>query len=336
MTKTKSNPASKFRKMADGLPAKIEHLRRPMTQNSTPKRQREYASRCIDGDNLERCRLALLALADAWDADAVPPELVSVTTKDEVAKLVRHGINQLGYYTVVSTHEYADTSVVGRALQNLLDASMVSKTAEQQAATRRKREIEAKIDTVRFADVPGFFPTPAALVQEMIDLADVRSGHKVLEPSAGIGSIVDLLPEGVDVVCCEVRPTLVEILAMKGYKVIEGDFLERFSLFDPVDGVGTVKPEMAQFDRILMNPPFESGQDVDHIRHAFKLLKPGGRLAALCSSGPFFRSDRKSLEFRDWLVSVGAAVDDVPADAFKGPSAFRSTGVSCKMIGIAR
>jgi hypothetical protein len=57
--------AAKLRKLADALPEKIENLRRPLSQNSTPKRQREYTSRVLDGDNLERGRLALLALAVA-------------------------------------------------------------------------------------------------------------------------------------------------------------------------------------------------------------------------------------------------------------------------------
>ncbi len=31
-----------------------------------------------------------------------------------------------------------------------------------------------------------------------------------------------------------------------------------------------------RFDRALMNPPFENGQDIAHVRHAFQVLKPGG------------------------------------------------------------
>jgi hypothetical protein len=52
-----------------------------------------------------------------------------------------------------------------------------------------------------------------------------------------------------------------------------------------------------------MNPPFEKGQDIEHVRHAYDQLKPGGRVVAIMSEGPFFRSDKKATEFRDWLES---------------------------------
>jgi 16S rRNA G1207 methylase RsmC len=40
------------------------------------------------------------------------------------------------------------------------------------------------------------------------------------------------------------------------------------------------------YDRILMNPPFANGADIKHILHAIELLKPGGRLVAICADGP--------------------------------------------------
>ena len=79
-----------------------------------------------------------------------------------------------------------------------------------------------------------------------------------------------------------------------------------------------------------MNPPFENGQDMDHVRHAFGFLKPGGRLVSVMSSGAFFRGDRKALEFRDWLASVRGKDEQLPAEAFKG--AFRSTSVSTRLV----
>lgn len=35
-----------------------------------------------------------------------------------------------------------------------------------------------------------------------------------------------------------------------------------------------------------MNPPFKNGEDIKHIQHARHLLKPGGRLVAVCANGP--------------------------------------------------
>ena len=87
-------------------------------------------------------------------------------------------------------------------------------------------------------------------------------------------------------------------------------------------------------DRILMNPPFERGQDAEHIRHAYECLAPGGRLVSICSAGPFFRSDRKSEDFQRFIDETGADVEDLPADAFQGPGAFRQTGVATKLVVI--
>jgi hypothetical protein len=39
-------------------------------------------------------------------------------------------------------------------------------------------------------------------------------------------------------------------------------------------------PAAGEFDRVLMNPPFEKQQDIDHVRRAFDHLKPGGRLSS--------------------------------------------------------
>lgn len=44
---------------------------------------------------------------------------------------------------------------------------------------------------------------------------------------------------------------------------------------------------------------------------------PGGVLVSVLSPSPFWRTDRKSADFRDWLSEVCAEVFDVPEGAFK-------------------
>jgi hypothetical protein len=46
--------------------------------------------------------------------------------------------------------------------------------------------------------------------------------------------------------------------------------------------------------------------------------------------GPFFRSDRKSGTFRDWLDQVGGWSEQLPEDAFK--SSDRPTGVRTRLV----
>ena len=59
------------------------------------------------------------------------------------------------------------------------------------------------------------------------------------------------------------------------------------------------------YDRIIMNPPFGDRRDAEHVRHAYSLLKPGGRLVAIMGEGVFFGKDKKADDFREWLDTLG-------------------------------
>lgn len=155
--------------------------------------------------------------------------------------------------------------------------------------------------------IAGYYPTPADVVQTMMDYARVEPGMKALEPSAGKGNIVDaLLDAGAVVTAVECSQTLVNLLQLKyGDKVtIEpGDFLA----FDDPEG----------FDRISMNPPFEDGQDMAHVQHAYSLLRRDGRLVAIMSAGTQHRPDAKTTAFREWMEEVGGTVvEELPAGTF--------------------
>lgn len=91
-----------------------------------------------------------------------------------------------------------------------------------------------------------------------------------------------------------------------------------------------------QYDRILMNPPFSDGRDIAHVRHAFDLLKPGGRLVAIMGEGAFFQSNKRAEEFRAWLDEVGGTEEKLPAGAFTDPSLPVTTGVNARMVVIDR
>ncbi|WP_462328103.1 methyltransferase, partial [Desulfobaculum sp.] len=157
----------------------------------------------------------------------------------------------------------------------------------QESPTRRaERELVGR-------KIPGFFPTPAPVVRQMLETADIKGGMRVLEPSAGKGNIADAVKEQhpdahLDVV--ETVDALRSILEGKGHTLVGRDFLKHS---------GTL------YDRIIMNPPFENGQEREHVRHAYSLLKPGGRLVSVMSSGPFFREQKADAAFRDWLEEQG-------------------------------
>ena len=69
----------------------------------------------------------------------------------------------------------------------------------------------------------------------------------------------------------ELRPDHVAFLKAQGLAetIWEGDFLE-------------VEPQRV-YDGVIMNPPFARGDDMRHVLHALKFVRPGGRLAAVVS-----------------------------------------------------
>ncbi len=157
---------------------------------------------------------------------------------------------------------------------------------------------------VKVVSAPQLFPTPPDLAARVVELADIRPGHTVLEPSAGTGNLVrairDAAPEAI-ITAVEINRELALALAQvlggraEGFTATHADFL-------------SLNGELGQFDRIVMNPPFERGADIDHIRHAYAKLKPGGRLVAICANGP---------RQRDELGEICTAWIDLPAGSFK-------------------
>lgn len=165
--------------------------------------------------------------------------------------------------------------------------------------------------------IEGYFPTPRELVEQMIDYAEIEAGHQVLEPSAGKGNIADIIKESqpnaeIDVI--EINQGLRSMLEVKGYNVVSNDFTD-------YDG--------KQYDRIIMNPPFENFQDIDHVKHAYELLKPGGKLVAIMGAG-VKNSRKKAVEFRQWIDESGSYIEDLPEGSFK--SSERQTGVATVMV----
>jgi predicted RNA methylase len=153
-------------------------------------------------------------------------------------------------------------------------------------------------------DKLGYFPTPAPLVNRLLELAEVRREHSVLEPSAGRGAISSRLLEIVpasQLHVVELQQKHADVLAVQGYKHLRvGDFME------------TDFP--CKFDRIVMNPPFERLQDIDHVTRAFDLLAPGGRLVSVMATGTGTR--RKVQDFLSLCDRHGFAERN-PTGAFK-------------------
>ena len=67
---------------------------------------------------------------------------------------------------------------------------------------------------------------------------------------------------------------------------------------------------------MIANPPFRNGQDVQHVRHMYDLLKPGGIIITVMSPAWQYRTDRKHVEFRTWLEGLDHDVEDLPEGTF--------------------
>lgn len=295
--------AGKLLALADGLQHEIDDKLNPNRLSNTPKRQREAASARIEGRRLQRTQAALRALAELYDADKVPAVLAAVRTKAAVYDAMRAEIDRSnsGYYDAgIDTGKPASQTPVALALWALVGAPS--------EADAKAEELRRKIDALRFATIPGYFPTPAPIVAQMIDAAGIPENAPVaiLEPEAGSGAIADILRDkfpAARLSVIERHSSLRDVLTMKGHQLVGADFL-------------TTVP-IRQFDFVLMNPPFENGQDIEHVQHAFAMLKPGGRLVAIMSPGPFFREDRRARDFRAWLANRTSTKARLPDGAFK-------------------
>ncbi len=247
------------------------------------------------------------------------------TFKFRDKELIRNAIKKLNLYKK-STPGFIEENIARRDRLARMGIETVEQLRaalreliELRSATEKEDPLKAKERELIGNKGVGidFFPTPKPLAERLVDEAQIEKGMKVLEPSAGKGDIADAIKEsGVNPDVVEMSSTLREFLELKKYNIVGRDFLE----FE------------GEYDRIIMNPPFSKGMDVDHVNHAFKLLKPGGRIVAIMGEHPFFANDKKSKEFREWLDDVGYS--EKLTDAFKGKEAFRQTGVNSRLVVI--
>lgn len=133
---------------------------------------------------------------------------------------------------------------------------------------------------VQIITAPQLFPTPRDLAQRMADLAELKPGMRVLEPSAGTGALIGAMggriwPGGT-------------LHAVEHNQTLAGRLQAEFPLtmVHCADFLGFAASAFEPFDRIIMNPPFANGADIRHILHARSMLAEDGVLIALCANGP--------------------------------------------------
>lgn len=118
------------------------------------------------------------------------------------------------------------------------------------------------------------FQTPPSLAARMVGLAGEKASQCVLEPSAGLGRILDAL--------APCNPA--EVVAVEAAQACADELRRRSDITTLIhrDFLAVSPDEVGRFDCVLMNPPFTMRSDIKHIQHAAGFLLPGGVLVALC------------------------------------------------------
>lgn len=169
-----------------------------------------------------------------------------------------------------------------------------------------------------------YFPTPKPVVDLLIELAGIRPGMTVLEPSAGRGAIVLALTEAgatVDTIDIDHKHyEFINTLKPANGK-IRTTFCGDFLWFKAGGELGY------GYDRVVMNPPFGRQADIKHVTHAIqmKFLKPGGLLVAVMSNAVTFRTDRATKAFREMLYDRGGEIKALPEGSFKSSGTMVNT-----------
>lgn len=225
-------------------------------------------------------------------------------------------------------HIYLPRITLDRTLYERVDKVLRDLGGKWVGGSRRAHLFEEQADTVleaclstgryvRPSDL-GFFPTPAPLVNRMLGKARLERGMRVLEPEAGVGDLAIPMAAAVGspdlVTVCELMERNAKQLQEAGFtSLVKGDFLR-------------VRAER-NYAAVCMNPPFARMQDVDHVIHASRFVRPGGSVTSIMSKSWMQSSQKKAQEFRRFLDTVKAEVEEIEAGAFRSSGTEVSTAL---------
>jgi hypothetical protein len=176
---------------------------------------------------------------------------------------------------------------------------------------------------IRFLPVKNpldFFPTPRKVALELLTFCGLLSFYewegvysptrtnnqlRILEPNAGLGGLADVIREfypDAQIDCVELNPISAQILRKKGYNVYEQDFLEFNNL--------------AYYDYVVMNPPFDGTTYIKHVLHAWEMVEH--RLGIVAGILPnTIRNTQKNVESFWRFVHCVGATEPLASGSFK-------------------
>lgn len=184
----------------------------------------------------------------------------------------------------------------------------------------------------------SFVETPEDLAYDLAgwpfsDIAMLPPGATVLEPSAGRNAIVrQILEHNRHVHITAVEPNADRSAQDRPQPLDEWGHPTEYR----VDYVTATFEDYAAanpgrtFHAVVMNPPFtlldQAAAWIDHVRLAWDMLKPGGRLVAVVPGSFKYRNQAAYKEFRE-LVGAHGGCRALNADAFKDSGTNVSTMV---------
>ncbi|WP_230599535.1 LPD38 domain-containing protein [Aeromonas hydrophila] len=260
---------------------------------------------------------------DSKTVSITDPELIAKLkaytsgVSDYDAKAVKEQINGYSRLERMGITNHTELRAALRELARL-QAVLKKQAVPRDPLAEKMVALKRKLVGNRNAFI-DFFPTPESHAADLVTLAGIEPGMTVLEPSAGHGMLAEAArAAGAKVDAVELAVDLREILQAKGFGLVGGDFMD-------------TTPAQS-YDAVVMNPPFSNDMDIDHVRHAYDHLKPGGRLVAIVSATAGDRQNNKNKAFREWFDGLGGSEQAMPDGAFK--TSLNPTDVRTKIFVI--
>lgn len=310
-----------LKKKAESTREQAEKINTQIHGDWTSRRQRMADSQQHKQDILFKIARILECLSTQWQNGTIPQDLKCIKSRSDVEMFLYSSYPEKperfdGWYAKEYPARKKKVDLMGiknkehyKTIESLLrDLCEIELTEEQ----KKQKELNELTKKIHAANIPGFFPTPDHLIEQMIDISGITHVKNILEPSAGIGSICDRIKDLCDnLECCELQYTLFEFLQKKDFNVICRD-------------IYNIEERTGFYNAIFMNPPFECREDLKQVMFCYNLLANGGRLVSIISSGTMTK------EFLSWISDKDYEIFDTEQGSFKG--SFNSTGVSCKII----
>lgn len=161
-------------------------------------------------------------------------------------------------------------------------------------------------DDYKYKEKNQFYPTPKNIAKRVVELAEIKDGNTVLEPSAGRGGLLDQIDVRCNIIAVEPLDDNVKVLVEKGYECVTTTFEDFYE-----------HNKQKQFERIVMNPPFSEQRDIKHLLMAYELLKEDGILTAIISENALYYRTDWSDKLNEFLKETDAYIEPIPTRSFK-------------------